>query len=140
MVEGTGEVWVRNPMATYWKKVKVVITRDGSWTLIIPRDQKRLLLLQQNYPTFLGTGKYRRSNTRTTQRYGASSDSGISGSESEDSDTEEEDTANTVGSQDNEGEFSGPLPSNEVEIRYDGNSIEIELGSDISDGDMAAEA
>ena len=26
VVEGTGEVWVRDPMATYWKKVKIVIT------------------------------------------------------------------------------------------------------------------
>ena len=45
-----------------------------------------------------------------------------------------------MGSQENEGEFSGPLPSDEVEVSYNGNSIEIELGSDISDGDMAAEA
>ena len=51
-VNGTGEVWVQDPCATYWKKVKVVVTRDGSWTLISPKDQKRLLLLQKNYPTF----------------------------------------------------------------------------------------
>ena len=68
VVEGTGEVWVRDPMATYWKKVKIVITRDGSWTLISPRDQKRLLLLQPDYPWFLGTGRYRRSNARNTQK------------------------------------------------------------------------
>ena len=34
VVEGIGEVWARDPLATYWKKVKVVVTRDGSWTLI----------------------------------------------------------------------------------------------------------
>ena len=55
----------------------------------------------------------------------------MSGSDSEDSDREEEDTINTVGSQDNEGEFSGPLPSDEVEVRYHGYLIKIELGSDI---------
>ena len=64
-VEGTGEIWVHDQMATFWKKVKVVITREGSWTLISPRDQKHLLLLHQSYPTFLGTGRYRRSNART---------------------------------------------------------------------------
>ena len=37
-VDGTGEVWVRDPMATYWKKVKVVITKEGSWTLISLKD------------------------------------------------------------------------------------------------------
>ena len=39
LVEGVGEVWARNPLATYWKKVKIVVTRDGSWTLISLADQ-----------------------------------------------------------------------------------------------------
>ena len=30
VVEGVGEIWARNPLATYWKKVKVMVTRDGS--------------------------------------------------------------------------------------------------------------
>ena len=55
-LQGTEEVWVCNPMATFWKKVKIVVTREGSWTLISPRDQKRLLLLQKDYPRFLGVG------------------------------------------------------------------------------------
>ena len=29
-VNGTGEIWVRDLCATFWKKVKVVVTRDGS--------------------------------------------------------------------------------------------------------------
>ena len=101
-VEGTGEVWVCDPMATFWKKVKIVVTRDGSWTLISPKDPKRLLLLQKDYLRFLGTGRYKRSNTRTTETRGDSSDSGLSGSGSDDSDSEEEDknedSLNAVGS------------------------------------------
>merc|ERR1712240_549720 len=86
-VNGTSEIWVRDPCATFWKKVKVVVTRDGSWPLISPRDQKRLWLLQKNYPTFSGTGRFRRPDARASQRGGATSDSGVSGSES-DSDTD----------------------------------------------------
>ena len=55
-VQGTGEVWVRDPMVTFWKKVKIVVTREGSWILISPKDQKRLLLLQKDYPRFLRVG------------------------------------------------------------------------------------
>ena len=51
-IQGTGEVWVRDPLATFWKKVKLVVTVEGSWTLISPKDQKRLLLLQRDYPRF----------------------------------------------------------------------------------------
>ena len=87
VVYGTAEVWVRDPCATFWKKVKIVVTAHGSWTLVSPRDQKRLWLLQKNYPTFLGTGRFRRPDARTSQRGGATSDSGVSGSES-DSDTD----------------------------------------------------
>ena len=66
IVNGTSEIWVRDPCATFWKKVKVVVTRDGSWTLILPRDQKRLWLLQKNYPTFWGTGRFRRPDARAS--------------------------------------------------------------------------
>ena len=113
--------------------MKVVITRDGSWTLISPHDQKRLLLLQPDYPRFLGTGKYRRSNTRASPRKGPNRDSGISGSDTEDSDREEEDTAHLVRSEESNGRFSNPLPSDMVEVRCDRESIEIQLGVDISD-------
>merc|ERR1711873_379560 len=72
-VNGTGEIWVRDPCATFGKKVKVVVTRDGSWTLVSPRDHKRLWLLQKNFPTFLGTGRLRRPDARASQRCGATS-------------------------------------------------------------------
>ena len=132
----------------------MVVTQDGSWTLISPKDQKCLLLLQKNYPTFLGTGRHRRPDARNTQRCGATSNSGISGSES-DSDTDCEDTGdsakpmsegsrtdtiNTVRSNKDLGEFSTPLPPDEVEVNYDGEAITIELGSDIKGGESAMEA
>ena len=150
-VQGTGEVWVRDPLATFWKKVKLVVTVEGSWTLISPKDQKRLLLLQRDYPWFLGEGRYRRSNKKTPQTKGTESDSGLSGSNSDsESDSEEEDKredlikkdnyVNSVGSDCDSGKFSGPLPQDEVEVRYDGESIEIELGEGISNEHNRAKA
>ena len=150
-VQGTGEVWVRDPLATFWKKVKLVVTVEGSWTLISPKDQKRLLLLQRDYPRFLGEGHYRRSNKKTPQTKDTESDSGLSGSNSDsESDSEEEDKredsikkdnyVNSVGSDCVNGSFSGPLPRDEVQVRYDGESIEIELGEGISEEHAIAEA
>merc|ERR1712121_475241 len=59
VVHGTAEVWVRDPCATFWKKVKIVVTAHGSWTLVSPKDQKRLWLLDPSYPHFLGKGRLR---------------------------------------------------------------------------------
>ena len=47
---------------------------------------------------------------------------------------------NSVGSDCDSGKFSGPLPRDEVEVRYDGESIEIELGEGISNEHDRAEA
>ena len=94
-----GEIWACDPLATYWKKVKVMVTRDGSWTLISPNDQKWILLLEPNYPCFLGTGKYRRSNPGSPPRRSSNTDPGISGSDTDDSDKEEDDTAHIIGSE-----------------------------------------
>ena len=49
-VQGTGEVWVRDPMATFWKKVKLVVTREGSWTLISPKDKKDYYCYKRTIP------------------------------------------------------------------------------------------
>ena len=38
------------------------------------------------------------------------------------------------------GDFSGPLPRDEVQVRYEGESIEIELDEGISEGYAAVEA
>lgn len=150
-IQGTGEVWVRDPLATFWKKVKLVVTVEGSWTLISPKDQKRLLPLQRDYPRFLEEGRYRRSNKKTPQTKDTESDSGLSGFNSDsESDSEEKDKredsvkkenyVDSVGLDCDSGKFSGPLPRDEVEVRYDGESIEIELGEDISNDHKRAEA
>ena len=55
---GCGEVYRRDCEALYWKKFKLIITQKGSWTLISPRDQKRLLLLEKSYSKFLGTRRF----------------------------------------------------------------------------------
>ena len=110
-------------------------------------------LLQKNYPTFFGTGRHRRPDSRNSQRCGTTSDSGISGSES-DSDTDCEDagdakptpessrtdTINSVRSSEDLGEFSTPLPPDEVEVNYDGEVITIELGSGIKGDESTMEA
>merc|ERR1711873_260460 len=87
-VKGTGEVWVWDPLATFWKKVKIVVTVEGSRTLISPKDQKRLLLLQRDYPRFLGEGQYRRKTSKTHQTKSTESDSGLSSSSNSDSESD----------------------------------------------------
>ena len=128
------------PLATYGKKVKVMVTRDGSWTLISPSDQKRLLLLEPSYPRFLGTGKYRRSSARGSTKKGPNTDSGISGSDTDDSDKEEDDAVHVIGSEETNGEFSEPLHPDMVEVRTDGDSIEVELGANITGSNAVQEA
>ena len=157
-VNGTSEIWVRDPCATFWKKVKVVVTRDGSWTLISPRDQKRLWLLQKNYPTFLGTGRFRRPDARAHQNGGTTSDS--SSESDSDTDCEEAPSArptperssinmtdstnknntkpipestktDTVYSVSTDEGFSTPLPPDESEVEYNGEGMTIKWGEGI---------
>merc|ERR1712101_1448 len=150
-VQGTGEIWVRDPLATFWKKVKLVITMEGSWTLISPRDQKRLLLLQRDYPRFLGEGRYRRKPSRTQSNINAGSDSGLSSSNSDsESDSEEEEkcdnsnvktkSVNSVETGVLNGDFTSPLPRDEVEVRFDGQDFEVTYGEDIASECDRAEA
>ena len=137
-----GKVWAHDPLTTYWKKVKVVLTREGNWTLIFPRDQKRLLLLESNYPRFLGTGKYRRSTPGSPPRKSLYRDSGISWS-GFDSDLEsEEDTniAHVTGSEEIIEGFNGPLQADMVKVRVTGDSIEVKLGANITEEDAIQEA
>ena len=53
-IEGVAELYACDPDATFWKWIKVIVTTTGSWCLILPKDQKRLLLLAKSYPRFLG--------------------------------------------------------------------------------------
>ena len=50
------------------------------------------------------------------------------------------DTINSVRSSEDLGEFSTPLPSDEVEVNYDGEAITIELGSGIEGDESIREA
>merc|ERR1712120_115635 len=88
-VVGVGHIFVRDPDATFWKRVTVVVTRDGSHVLISLKDQKRLMLLSPQYPTFLGEGKFNRRTRQQSKKQRVQSDSGMSsGSESSDSEDE----------------------------------------------------
>ena len=60
-IEGVTELFARDPQASFWKKLNFIVTRSGNWTLILLRDQKRLLLLSKTYPRFLGEGRQQRS-------------------------------------------------------------------------------
>ena len=100
-------------MAQYWKKVKVVITHDGLWTQISPRDQKWLLLLEKLYPWYFRTGRYRHSSLGISPKKDSGHDSGMSSRSDSDSETNsdrDEDDSGAAhiisqGSGDNEGRF-----------------------------------
>ena len=65
----------------------MVVTKEGNHILISLKDQKRLMLLDQQYPKFLGRGRFSRSD-RQNQRENKDLDSGI--------DTESEDECYTA--------------------------------------------
>ena len=67
-VVGVGHVFARDPDATFWKRLTVVVTRDGNHCLISLKDQKRLMLLSQHYPTFLGEGRYSRKTKQSSRK------------------------------------------------------------------------
>ena len=74
-IVGITELFARDPQASFWKKLKFIVTRSGNWTLISPRDQKRLLLLSKTYPWFLGEGRQQRSRIVQLQTCRRGSDS-----------------------------------------------------------------
>ena len=61
-----------------------MVTKEGNHCLISLKDQKRLLLIEQMYPKFLGRGKNSRKESAKYSKNSKSNDSGVnSGSESE---------------------------------------------------------
>ena len=66
-IVGVGYIYARDNDATFWKRITVVVTREGNHILISLKDQKRLMLLEQQYPKFLERGKFSRSD-RQKQR------------------------------------------------------------------------
>ena len=59
---GTGYIYARDNDATFWKRITVVVTKEGNHILISLKYQKKLMLLEQQYPKFLGRGKFSRSD------------------------------------------------------------------------------
>ena len=64
-IEGTRYVYVRDSDCTFRKRVKVVVTMHGNHCLISLKDQKCMLLILQQYPTFFGKGKQSRKASAT---------------------------------------------------------------------------
>ena len=56
-------MYVCNQDCTFWKRITVVVTTQGNHCLISLKEQKHMLLIQQQYPTFLGRGKYSRKDS-----------------------------------------------------------------------------
>ena len=84
--------------------------------MISLKDQKRLMLLSEHYPKFLGEGKNSRSQ-RHRQRQTSQSDSGIdSGSESTDSEDESSTAHNHNNSNDYSSMFAGEIPEDTIEV------------------------
>merc|ERR1712240_933521 len=44
-IMGTGFLWMRDQDSTFWKRVTVIITKEGNHFLVSLKDQKRLMLL-----------------------------------------------------------------------------------------------
>ena len=73
-IVGVGHIFARDSDATFWKRITVVVTKEGNHVLISLKDKKRLMLLSEHYPKFLGKGKHSRSQ-RHKQRQTSESDS-----------------------------------------------------------------
>ena len=77
-IEGVAGLSAHNPEAVFWKRLKIIVTKTGNWTLISPKDQKRLLLLANNYLHFLGEGRLRQIHATQPPSQRKESDSSIS--------------------------------------------------------------
>ena len=95
----------------------MVVTRDGSHVLISLKDQKRLMLLSQHYPTFLGEGKFSRKTRQPSKKQRVQSDSGVSsGSESSDSEDDCSPAHNHSNSTDDLSMFAGEIPEDSIQV------------------------
>ena len=118
---GVGQIFARDSDATFWKRLTVVVTRDGNHCLVSLKDQKRLMLLSEHYPTFLGEGKFSRSQRlkqrQASQRQTSQSDSGIdSGSESSDSEDENSTSHNHSNFDNANSMFAGEIPEDSIQV------------------------
>ena len=94
----------------------MVVTNEGNHVLISLKDQKRLMLLSEHYPKFLGEGKDSRSK-RHRQRQASQSDSGIdSASDSTDSEDESSTAHNHNNLNNDNSMFAGKIPEDTIEV------------------------
>ena len=123
-IEGISYVYPHYLDATFWKQFTVVVTTHGNHCLISLKDQKHMLLIQQQYPVFLGKGKQSRkaSTTKPKQRdFGIDIESDSEREDqSSDSDSEaEETTGNNIQSKSEIEEVTGENTQFEAEIEAD---------------------
>ena len=115
-VVGVGHIFARDSDATFWKRLTVVVTKEGNHVLISLKDQKRLMLLSEHYPKFLREGKNSRSQ-RHRQRQASKSDSGIdSASDSTDSEDESSTAHNHNNFNADSSMFVGEIPEDTIEV------------------------
>merc|ERR1712082_128459 len=100
---------MRDSDSTFWKPITVIITKEGNHVLVSLKDQKRLMLLDTQYPKFLGRGRYSRSD-RKNQKQSKDLDSGV--------DTEDEcyNASSDNTPDDNSNIFGDDLPEDSVEV------------------------
>ena len=91
----------------------MVVTNEGNHVLISLKDQKRLMLLSEHYPKFLGEGKDSRSK-RSRQRQASQSDSGVNSTS--ESDDENPTAHNHNDANDKYSMFAGEIPENMKEV------------------------
>ena len=99
----------------------MVITMEGNHVLVSLKDQKRLLLIEQMYPKFLGRGKDSRRESAKNSKPSKAGDSGVESA----SDTDED--GNTTDSKSEEtterqNMFTGDIRADEIEV-WEGSHI-----------------
>ena len=60
MLAGVGSASLRDPACSHYKKLRFIVTVQGSYTLISCNDLKNLHLLHPQFPEFIGQGVNRR--------------------------------------------------------------------------------
>ena len=60
MITGVGYTFLHDPACSHYKKLRIIVTVQGSYTLISCNDLKNLHLLHPQFPEFIGQGAARR--------------------------------------------------------------------------------
>ena len=112
-IAGVGHVFARDRDATFWKRLTVVVTNEGNHVLISLKDQKRLMLLSETYPKFLGQGKDSRIKP-SKKRQAAQCDSGVESTSDSDEDSSTDHNHKDIN--DKYSMFAGEIGEDEIEV------------------------